>query len=259
MVRARRGEEQSAGLRRIEMANALAQAAAEREGAVVRCRFLAVGALDNARVHVEHCCERLEEGFVRERDCSAAAYVVRADLGAQLREESHRELMSIEVLNDCWTQCGFLRVSMKSFSWLPQEIVIENAKEECVIVFRATGFKVSMIPYLNESCMSPSGMSSGPHGQTSTTAHEFNSTNMSNAVYYKSCSLHKSIYSAHQRDRFVCFDSHSGSPADPALCNVICPGNSSRFCGGDSWHTFHLMYQWVALVDTTCFGTPEPA
>ena len=24
-----------------------------------------------------------------------------------------------------------------------------------------------------------------------------------------------------------------------------CPGNSSQFCGGDSWYTFHLMYLWV--------------
>ena len=37
--------------------------------------------------HAENRCERLEEGFVRERDCFAVADVVPADLGVQLREE----------------------------------------------------------------------------------------------------------------------------------------------------------------------------
>ena len=32
---------------------------------------------------------------------------------------------------DRWTQCGFLRVSMKSFLWLLREIVAENTEEEC--------------------------------------------------------------------------------------------------------------------------------
>ena len=160
--------------------------------------------------------------------------------------------------NDSWTQCGLLRVPLKPFSWLLRETVAENAKEECEIVFCATGFKVSMVSYLNESCKSLPDMSSGPHGQTSDPAHVFSSGNMSNEVRYKSCSLHKSIYSALQRDHFVCFDSHSGSPADSALCNVTCPGNYSRFCGGDSWYTFHLMYLWVALVDSICFEMPEP-
>ena len=86
-MRARHGEEQSAGLWRIEMANAHAQAAAEQEAAVARCRFLAAAALDNARVHAENRCERLEEGFVRERDRAAVAALVLADRGAQLREE----------------------------------------------------------------------------------------------------------------------------------------------------------------------------
>ena len=126
--------------------------------------------------------------------------------------------------------------------WLLREIVAENTEEECETVFCATGIKVPMVPYLNESCMSLSGMPSGPHGQTSAPAHEFSSANMTNEVCYKSCCLHKSIYSAFQRDHCVCFDSHSGIPADPALCNVNCPGNSSQFCRGDSWYTFHLMY-----------------
>ena len=259
MVRARHGEEQSAGLWRIEMANAYAHAAAEQEAAVARCRFLAAAALDNARVHAEHRCERLEDGFIRERDRAAVAELVLAHRGAQLREHSHRELISIEVLNDCWTQRGFLRVSMKSLLWLwsLREVVIETAKEECEIVFRATGFKVSMVPYLNESCMSLSGMSSGPHGQTSAPAHEFSSVNMINEVCYKSCSLHKSRYIALQRDHRACFGSHSGSPVDPVLCNVTCPGNSSQFCGGDSWYTFHLIYLCMASVEAICSGMPE--
>ena len=106
--------------------------------------------------------------------------------------------------------------------------------------------------------MSLSGMSSGPHGQASDPAHEFSSANMSNEVCYKFCCLHKSIYSALQRDHCVCFDSHSGSPADPVLKNVNCPGNSSQFCGGDSWYTFHLMYLWVTPVEAICSGMPEP-
>ena len=147
---------------------------------------------------------------------------------------------------------------MKSFWWLLQEIVAENAKEECEIVFCATGFKVSMVSFLDESCMSPWGMSSGPHGQTSAPAHEFSSVNMSNEVCHKSCSLHKSIYSALRRDHFVCFGSHSGIPADPALCSVKFPGNSSQFCGGDSWYTFQLMHLWMAPVEVICSGMPEP-
>ena len=206
---------------------------------------------DNARAHAENSCERLEEGFVRERDRAAVAELVLADRAAQLREEGRRELISIEVLNDCWTQCGFLRVSMNSllWLWLLREIVAENNKEECETVFCATSIKVPIVPYLNESCMSLSGMSSGPHGQTSAPAHEFSSGNMSNEVCYKSCSLHKSRYSALQRDHRVYFDSYWRSPADSALCNVTCPGNYSQFCGGDSWYTFHLMYLWVPPVE----------
>ena len=115
-----------------------------------------------------------------------------------------------------------------------------------------------MVPYLKESCMSLSGMLSGPHGQTSDPAHVFSSGNMSNEVRYKSCSLHKSVYIALQRDHCVCFGSHSGSPVDPVLCNVSCPENSSQFCGGDSWYTFHLMYLWVAPVEVIRSGMPEP-
>ena len=69
------------------MANAHAQATAEQEAAVARCRFLAAAALDNASVHAVHRCERLEEGFIRERDRAAVAELVPADRGVLLREE----------------------------------------------------------------------------------------------------------------------------------------------------------------------------
>ena len=146
-------------------------------------------------------------------------------------------------------------MSMKSLLWLLQEIVVENTKEECETVVCATSIKVPMVSYLNESCMSLSGMSSC---QTYAPAHKFISANVSNEVCYKFCSPHKSIYSALQRDHCVCFDSHSGSPADPALCNANCPGNSSQFCGGDSWYTFHLIYLCMASVEAICSGMPEP-
>ena len=70
MLLAGHGEEESAGLWRIEMA-----------------KFLAAAALDNGRAHAENRYERLEEGFVRERDRAAVADAVLADLGVQLREE----------------------------------------------------------------------------------------------------------------------------------------------------------------------------
>ena len=157
MVRARHDEEQSAGLWRIEMADALAQAAAEHEAAVALCRFLAAAALDNARAHAENRCERLEEGFVRKRDRAAVAELVLAvegvllgeeqammqvSRGSCLAEQQQRQLESASVkpllerfwtfrtkttsdpfrvsslafgsLNDCWTPCRYLRVSMKS-------------------------------------------------------------------------------------------------------------------------------------------------
>ena len=81
-MRARHGEEHSAGLWKIEMANARAQAAAEQEAAVARCRSSAAVALDNARVDAENHCERLEEGFVRERDRAAVADLVLCGFGS---------------------------------------------------------------------------------------------------------------------------------------------------------------------------------
>ena len=87
LARARHGEEDSTGLWKTEMANARAQAATEQEAAVARCRSSAAAALDNARAHAENHCERLEEGFVRERDRAAVTDLVLSDMGAQLREE----------------------------------------------------------------------------------------------------------------------------------------------------------------------------
>ena len=60
---------------------------------------------------------------------------------------------------------------MKSLLWLLREIVGENTTGECETVFCAIGVNCQIVPYLNENCMSLSGMSSGLHGQTSATAH----------------------------------------------------------------------------------------
>ena len=86
-MRARHGEEHSAGLWRLELTNASAQAAVEQETAVARCRSSGAAVLNNAHAHAENRCERLEEGIVRERDRAAVAELVLADQGAQLREE----------------------------------------------------------------------------------------------------------------------------------------------------------------------------
>ena len=87
LTRARHGEEYSVGLWKTEMANARAQAATEQEVAVARCRSSAAAALDNARARAENHCERLEEGFTRERDRAAVADLVLEDMAAQLRDE----------------------------------------------------------------------------------------------------------------------------------------------------------------------------
>ena len=89
MVRARHDEKQSVGLWRTEIANALAQAAVEREAAVVRCRFVVAAALDNVRVHAENCGERLEEGSTRERDRAAVAELVFAERGLFAGKAGH--------------------------------------------------------------------------------------------------------------------------------------------------------------------------
>ena len=124
---------------------------------------------------------------------------------AVLRKEARLESISIECSNDCWTLCGFLRVSMKSFLWLRllREMFVENTKEESETVFCANGIKVPTVSYLNESCKSLSDMLSGPHGQTSAPANEFSFVNMSKEVRHKYCSLNKSIYSALTRNNCV--------------------------------------------------------
>ena len=243
LVRARHGEEQSAGLWRTERANAHAQAAAEQEAAVARCRFLAAAALDNARAHAENRCERIEEGFIRERDRAAVAELALADRGAQLREEQ----AMVSEFQD--TALG-MQAQVDEFV----EQYAESTK--CVIDRECSDVKKHVRDLVENA--EALAMSSGPQGQTSAPGHELISANMSNKVCYKSCNLHKSTYSALQRDNCVCFDSHSGSPADPSLCDVNCPGNFSQFCGGDSWYTFHLMYLWVAPVEVICSGMPEP-
>ena len=86
-MRARHGEEYSVGLWKTEMTNAHAQAVAEQEIAVARCRSSAAAALNNARAHAENRCERLEESFARERDRAAVADLVLAEMAVQLRDE----------------------------------------------------------------------------------------------------------------------------------------------------------------------------
>ena len=178
-----------------------------------------------------------------ERDRAAVAELVLADRGAQLREEQ-------AMVSEFQDTAPGMQARVDEFV----EQYAESTK--CVIDRECSDVKKHERDLVeNAEALT---MSSGPHSQTSAPAHESRSANMSNEVCYKSCSLHKSIYSALQRDDGVCFDSHSGSPADPALCNLNCPGNSSQFCGGDSWYTFHLMYLWVAPVEAICFGMPEP-
>ena len=48
---------------------------------------------------------------------------------AALREEAYRELISVEDSSDRRTQCGFLRVSMKSFLWFVD--VARNCCRKC--------------------------------------------------------------------------------------------------------------------------------
>ena len=81
---------------------------------------------------------------------------------------------------------------------------------------------------------------------------------MSNEVCYKSCSLHK-VYTSPSNVTVVYVLIRTWEARlIRAPCNVSCPGNSSQFCGGDSWYTFHLMYLWVALVKAICSGMLEP-
>ena len=45
-----------------------AQAAAEQEAVVARCESLTAAALENTCADAHNRCERLEDGFIRERD-----------------------------------------------------------------------------------------------------------------------------------------------------------------------------------------------
>ena len=167
----------------------------EQEAAEARRRFLAAAALDNARVHTENRCERLEEGFIRERDRAAVAELVLADRGAQLREEQ-------AMVSEFQDTAPGMQARVDEFV----EQYAESTK--CVIDRECSDVKKHERDLVeNAEALT---MSSGPHSQTSAPAHESRSANMSNEVCHKSCSLHKSIYSALQRDHGVCFDSHSG-------------------------------------------------
>ena len=64
-----------------------AQAAAEHEAVVARCESLTAAALEITCADADNRCERLEDGFIRERDRAAVAQLVLADQGAQLQED----------------------------------------------------------------------------------------------------------------------------------------------------------------------------
>ena len=101
-------------------------------------------------------------------------------------EQTYRELFLIEDSNVCWTLCEFPRVMMKSFLslWLLLAIVAKNLKERDENVFCASDIKVPLVPYLNESCMSVSGISPGPQDQNFASANEFDSVVMGDEVCY---------------------------------------------------------------------------
>ena len=78
---------------------------------------IAVEMLDDIPAHVEVCLAEVRDFFrvqfnedvrrVEQHARDHCEMFVEA-----LSEEAHRELISVEGSNDCWTQCGFLRVSM---------------------------------------------------------------------------------------------------------------------------------------------------
>ena len=159
------------------------EAATEQEAAVARGWFLAAAALDNARVHGENRCERLEEGFVRERDRAAVAELVLADRGAQLREE---QAMVSEFQDTALGMQAQVDEFVEQYAESTKRVIDQECsdakKHERDLVENAEGL----------------AMSSGPHGQTSAAAHEFSSANMSNEVCHNSCSLPK-IYTVGQQ------------------------------------------------------------
>ena len=101
-------------------------------------------------------------------------------------EQTYRELFLIEDSNVCWTLCEFPRVTMKSFLslWLLLAIVAKNLNKRNENVFCANDIKVPLVPYLNESCMSVSGISPGSQDQNFASANEFDSVVMGDEVCY---------------------------------------------------------------------------
>ena len=130
LVRTRHIEEHSAGLWRIEMANARAQAAAEQEAAVARCRSSAAAALDDARAHAENRCERLEEGFVCERDRAAVAEDTALGMQAQVHEfveqyaESTKRVIDREC-SDVKKHERDLLENAEALAWHEESVVME--------------------------------------------------------------------------------------------------------------------------------------
>ena len=108
LVRARHDDEHSVGLWKMELADARAQAVAEQEAAVTCCRSSAAAVLDDVRARTKHRCERLEKGFVSERDRAAVAEDTALGMQAQADEfvdqyaESTKRVMSRGTSEGCW-------------------------------------------------------------------------------------------------------------------------------------------------------------
>ena len=108
LVRARHDEEHSVGLWKIELADPRAQAVAEQEAAVTCCRSSAAAVLDDIRARTKHRCERLEKGFVSERDRAAVVEDTALGMQAQVDEfvdqyaESTKCVMSRGTSESCW-------------------------------------------------------------------------------------------------------------------------------------------------------------
>ena len=64
-----------------------AQAVAEEEAVVARCESLTAAALENTCAGADNRCERLEDGFIRERDRAAVA-----ELFLRIKEPSCRKI-----------------------------------------------------------------------------------------------------------------------------------------------------------------------
>ena len=134
LVRPRHSEEHSAGLWRIELANARAQAAAGQEAAVARCRSSAAAVLDDVRAHAKNRCERLEEGFVRERDRAAVAEDTALGMQDQVDEfveqyaESTKGVIHRES-SDVKMHGRDLVVNAEALAWHEEKVVTELRRE----------------------------------------------------------------------------------------------------------------------------------